>query len=110
MGTNSTETEAPANVENPMIGYLRSLKSSVESAVASTPDIEAPTSAISAGSAWTGTRAKAVHEELAGIAPTLRSCLQSLAGDVQDAMDAVSPKEVTAVEAKVIRIDLYGHN
>lgn len=94
-------------VPNPMISWLKNLKTSADTAAGEVPDIESPTSNIGPGGAWTGPQADEAHEDLAAIAQPLKTALKNLTGDVQERLDSVQPKEVTPETAKLIRIE-YG--
>lgn len=87
-----------------MIGWLESLKSTVEIRVSGVKDIDGPTGSIGPGPGWTGERADTVHETLSGMAPGLKAALKALESDVQDAIDDVSPKLVTPTHARGMHV------
>lgn len=97
---------ADTMVENPELGWLRALKGTAETATAQVPTIDAPTGSIGPGPAWTGEKARSTHSDL--LSPTatdLKKALTDVVGDVQDAIDAVSPREVSEATAKFMRND-----
>ena len=91
-------------VSNPQLTWLASLLRRVQSAKAAIPSLDAPTSSIGPGPAWTGTRANSVHDhDLAPVARPFSQALNTLESDVQ-AEIAKTPKTVSAAEAKMMRM------
>lgn len=93
-------------VPNPYVQALEQLKARVESAVAETPPMEAPTAAIGDGTAWTGSFARQTHDDyLAPNASAVSAALGELVGDVDERKADHEPM-VSEDVAEAIRIEL----
>lgn len=94
-------------VPNPALEWLGQLLRRVQSAKGAIPTLDAPTSSIGPGPAWTGTKANSVHDhDLAPIARPFSQALNALEGDV-NAEIAKTDKTVPASTAKMMRTDYY---
>lgn len=97
----------PPQVPNPEIQWLQALLRSVEAAQQAIPTLDAPTSSIGPGPAWTGTRADKVHDnDLAPAARPFAQALKNLDSGVREQLNSV-PKTVSATTAKLMRDDYY---
>jgi len=93
-------------VPNPLLNAIDFVISRTETAVEDTPYMDSPAESIGDGPAWTGPTGRGGHDDyLAPHAQAVKSALNNLVGDVQDAKNAIEP-EVTQATARAIRIDL----
>lgn len=95
-------------VPNPVIGWLQSLLGRVQAAQAAIPTIDAPTSSIGPGPAWTGSTARGVHDhDLAPHAKPFKDALDELDDQVSAKIAEVRSSEptVSAGVAKAMRLD-----
>ncbi|WP_129668076.1 hypothetical protein [Phytoactinopolyspora endophytica] len=93
-------------VSNPMISAMGSLITRTENAVEETPNIDDPTGSIGEGPAWTGSKARQIHDDyLSPNADPVRSALNNLVDDVQTRQGELDP-EVTEETARIMRNDL----
>lgn len=93
-------------VPNPFISAMEGLLTRTENAVSETPNMDAPTEAIGDGPAWTGSKARQIHDDyLSPNAGPVKSALNGLADDVQEKINELEP-EVSEGAARAMRIDL----
>jgi hypothetical protein len=96
-----------AEVPNPRILWLQDLLKRVHTAQGQIPNIDTPTASIGSGTAWTGKRALAVHDEtLAPLAKPFKAGLSGMESDVKTAISR-EPKTVTEEDAKKMQAE-YG--
>lgn len=93
-------------VPNPYVSAMDGLVTRTETAVEETPDMDAPAEAIGDGPAWTGSKARQIHDDyLAPNANPVRVALNNLVSDVQTRraeFDPMVPEHV----ARAIRFEL----
>ncbi|NED96320.1 hypothetical protein G1H11_13480 [Phytoactinopolyspora alkaliphila] len=93
-------------VPNPYLAAMDSLIRRTENAVEDTPNMDAPTDSIGEGPAWTGRKAREIHDDyLSPNADPVRTALNDLVSDVETRkgeFDAEVPEGV----ANAIRADL----
>lgn len=95
-------------VPNPVLGWLQSLLSRVQTAQSAIPNIDAPTASIGPGPAWTGSKARDVHDhDLAPHAKPFKDALNALDDEVSAKIAEVRSSEptVSAGVAKAMRLD-----
>ncbi|WP_046771492.1 hypothetical protein [Jiangella alkaliphila] len=93
-------------VPNPFISAMESLKTRTSNAVAETPNMDAPAGSIGPGPAWTGVKARQIHDDyLAPNAQPLKTALSELVGDVEEKIGTLDP-EVSEGAARAMRMDL----
>ncbi|NEE02787.1 hypothetical protein [Phytoactinopolyspora halotolerans] len=93
-------------VPNPMVSAMNSLITRTENAVEETPNMDDPTESIGEGPAWTGSKAREIHDDyLSPNAEPVRSALNDLVSDVQTRQGELEP-EVSEGVARMMRNDL----
>lgn len=93
-------------VPNPFISAMEGLLTRTENAVEATPNMDGPTGSIGEGPAWTGSKARGVHDDyLSPNAGPVKSALEGLAADVQETINGLDP-EVPEGVARSMRYDL----
>jgi hypothetical protein len=93
-------------VPNPYKSELQRVKTTTETAVENTPDIDDPASTIGPGPAWSGPKAREVHDnEIDPYGQPIRSALANLVSDVEEKLSSM-PDEVTESQATWMRNDL----
>lgn len=96
-----------AEVPNPRIPWLQALLGRVQAAQGQIPNLDTPTASIGSGTAWTGKRALAVHDEtLAPLAKPFKAALTGMESDVKTAISR-EPETVSEEEAKKAQAE-YG--
>ncbi|TDC54433.1 hypothetical protein E1212_03055 [Jiangella ureilytica] len=94
------------DVPNPFISAMNGLKTRTENAVEATPNMDAPTRSIGEGPAWTGSKARQVHDDYLGPnAGPVKSALSNLVADVEAAIAELDPM-VSEGTARAMRYDL----
>ncbi|WP_157987435.1 hypothetical protein [Jiangella endophytica] len=93
-------------VPNPFISAMEGLKTRTSNAVEDTPNMDGPTGSIGDGPAWTGSKARQLHDDyLAPNAQPVKTALGELVGDVEEKIATLDP-EVSEGAARAMRIDL----
>ncbi|TDD73012.1 hypothetical protein E1262_00530 [Jiangella aurantiaca] len=93
-------------VPNPFISAMEGLKTRTSNAVEDTPNMDAPTQAIGDGPAWTGSKARQLHDDyLAPNAQPVKTALNGLVGDVEEKIATLDPT-VPEGTARAMRYDL----
>ncbi|RIQ20872.1 hypothetical protein [Jiangella rhizosphaerae] len=93
-------------VPNPFISAMEGLKTRTSNAVEDTPNMDAPTGSIGEGPAWTGSKAREVHDDyLAPNAGPVKTALNNLVADVEAAIAELDPM-VPEGTARAMRYDL----
>ncbi|WP_375492292.1 hypothetical protein [uncultured Jatrophihabitans sp.] len=92
------------DVPNPKLTWLRELLASAQAAANATPTLESPTKAIGPGTAWTGTRADQVHDNL--LAPNAGPFQHALNELVNDILKVIgnTPKTVPASQVHMMEL------
>jgi hypothetical protein len=95
-------------VPNPRIPWLQELLGRVHTAQGEIPNLDTPTASIGSGTAWTGKRALAVHDDtLAPQAKPFKAALSGMEGDVKSTISR-EPKMVSEEDAKKSQAE-YGN-
>ncbi|TDE15931.1 hypothetical protein [Jiangella asiatica] len=93
-------------VPNPYISAMEGLVTRTENAVADTPNMDAPTESIGEGPAWSGSKARQIHDDyLSPNAGPVKTALNQLVGDVEEKKGELDP-EVPEGTARAMRYDL----
>jgi hypothetical protein len=93
-------------VPNPYLAAIQRLVTRTETAVDETPNMDAPTESIGEGPAWTGRKAREIHDDyLSPNAEPVRIALNNLVSDVETRKGEIDP-EVTERMARLIQNDL----
>jgi hypothetical protein len=72
-------------VQHPYYTAMSSLITRTENAVSDTPNLDDPASSIGEGPAWTGSKAREIHDDYLGPhADSVRTALDNLVSDVQE--------------------------